>query len=103
MRYAIFIVERKLIKWNQIVKRKMTNKRKNIAILFLWMGTFLNPLGFAELAAIIMKTTGWDYWTTMHLFYVLAVAFYVVSFYLFKLNPIRFARDKVKKIFKKKV
>jgi len=77
--------------------------RKNIAILFLWIGTFLNPLGFAELAAGIMKITGWDYWTTMHLFYALAAVSYVVSFYLFKINPFKLILGKIKKVFSKKV
>lgn len=75
--------------------------RKNIGIFLLWIGTFLNPLGFAELAAGIMKITGWDYWTTMHLFYVLAAVSYVGFFYLLKINPLKFIIDRIKNIFKK--
>jgi hypothetical protein len=76
--------------------------RKNIGILLLWVGTFINPLGFAELAAGIMEVTGWGYWTTMHLFYVLAAASYLGFFYFLKINPFKIVKEKIKLIFNKK-
>lgn len=99
MRYAIFIVERKLIKWNQTVQGIMRN-RKNIGILFLMIATFLNPFGYAELFALVMNFTG-DYWTTTYIFYVLAFLSFLVSFYLLRINPIALIREKIKVLFKK--
>jgi hypothetical protein len=78
----------------------MSNRRKNIGILFLMIATFLNPFGYAELFALVMKLSG-DYWTTTYIFYVLASLSFLVSFYLLKINPIKHVNDKLKKIFKK--
>jgi len=78
----------------------MTNRRKNIGILFLMIATFLNPLGFSELFALVMKLSG-DYWITTYIFYVLALLSFLVSFYLLKINPIKVAKEKFKKILKK--
>jgi len=89
-------VKQKLIKWNQTQKGIMIN-RKNIGILLLWVGTFLNPFGFAELTSLVMKMTGWEYWTTMHLFYVLAALSYLGFFFLLKINPIKIIKEKLKK------
>jgi arginine exporter protein ArgO len=74
--------------------------RKNIGILCLMIATFLNPFGYAELFALVMKFTG-DYWTTTYIFYALAVVFFSVAFYLLRINPIALIREKIKVLFKK--
>ena len=99
MEYSI--VERKLIKWNQTVQGIMRN-RKNIGILCLMIATFLNPFGYAELFALVMKLSG-DYWITTYIFYVLASLFFLLSFVLLKINPIELILGKIKKVFSKKV
>jgi len=96
----MLIVKPKLIKWNQIVRRIMRN-RKNIGILFLMIATFLNPFGYAELFALVMNFTG-DYWTTTYIFYVLAFLSFLVSFYLLRINPFKLVRDKIKAFLSKK-
>lgn len=80
----------------------MTNRRRNIGWMFMMIATFLNPLGYAELVAGIMKATGWDYWTTTHLLYVLAGLSFCVAFLFLKINPVKFLREKIKSLFKKK-
>jgi len=79
----------------------MTNRRKNIGIIFLMIATFLNPLGYDVVFAMVMKLTG-DYWITTYIFYVLASLFFLFSFYLLKINPIARAKDRLRKILKKK-
>jgi hypothetical protein len=65
------------------------------------IATFLNPFGYAELFALAMKYTG-DYWITTYIFYVLAALFFLAAFYLLKLNPVKFLRERVGKLFSKK-
>lgn len=96
------IVERKRVKWNLIVREIMTNKRRNIGVLCLMIGTFLNPLGYAEALAAVMTLTGLDYWTTTYIFYAFAVLFFLASFFLLKINPISRIRGKIKMLRKKK-
>ena len=76
------------------------SNRKKIGVMCLTVGTFLNPLGYAEAIAGTMELTGWDYWTTTHLFYVLAFLLLSASFYLLKINPITFARENIGKLIK---
>jgi hypothetical protein len=80
----------------------MTNRRKNMGLICLMIATFLNPFGYAELFAMVMKLSG-DYWTTTYIFYVLASLFFLLSFVFLKINPIKLIIGKVKMIFKKKV
>ena len=74
--------------------------RKNIGIVCLTLGTFLNPLGYAEAVAGVMKITGMGYWGTTYLFYALAFLLLSASFYLLKINPITFARENIGKLIK---
>ena len=67
----------------------------------LTLGTFLNPLGYAEAVAGVMKLTGMDYWNTTYLFYVLAFLLLSASFYLLKLNPITLIRERLRRLLKK--
>lgn len=62
------------------------------------IATFLNPLGYDVAFAAVMRVTG-DYWTTTYIFYVLAVLFFLLSFYLLKISPIKLIIEKTKKIF----
>lgn len=80
----------------------MTNKRRNIGWMLMMVATFLNPLGYAELVALIMKFSGWDYWTTTHFLYVLAVLFFSSAFFVLKINPFKMIAGKLGKIFSKK-
>jgi len=75
----------------------MTN-RKNIGVISLMIATFLNPMGYDIAFAAMMKLTG-DYWTTTYIFYMLALLFFLLSFYLLKINPIKLILVKTKKIF----
>lgn len=73
----------------------MTNRRKNIGVICLMIATFLNPLGYDVAFASVMRLTG-DYWTTTYIFYALAVSFFLLSFYLLKLNPIEAIKKSIK-------
>lgn len=74
--------------------------RKNIGIVCLMIATFLNPFGYAELFALAMSYIG-DYWTTTYIFYVLAVLFFLASFYLLRINPLTMIKEKFFNLFKK--
>jgi hypothetical protein len=80
----------------------MTNRRKNMGIIFLMIATFLNPLGYDVVFAEVMKLTG-DYWTTTYIFYVLAFLSFLLSFSLLKVNPIKRMRERLRNLFKKRV
>jgi amino acid transporter len=74
----------------------MTNeKRKKIGVWCLVIATFLNPFGFTELFAMVMKLSG-DYWVTTYIFYTLAFLFFLLSFYFLRINPIKRGKEKVK-------
>lgn len=64
------------------------------------IATFLNPFGYAELFALAMSYIG-DYWTTTYIFYVLAVLFFLASFYLLRINPLTMIKEKFFNLFKK--
>ncbi len=87
-----FIVERKLIKWNQTVQGIMRN-RKNIGVLFLMMGMFFCPIGFDAATAVVMKLTG-DYWTTMSIFYLLSASFFGAYFFVAKINVFKYIKNR---------
>lgn len=93
-------VERKKFKWILIGVNVM-NRRRNIGTICLAIAVFLNPLGFAELAALIMNVFSIDYWTTMHIFYVSAFLFFLLYLFLYDINPIKLIIGKIKMIFRK--
>ena len=99
LRYAIFKVERIHFKWKQIVAI-MRNRRKSIGTICLMAGMFFNPLGYAEIFALVMKISG-DYWTTAYIFYVLAFLFFSLSIVLLKVNPIKRIIEKIRNYSKK--
>ena len=75
--------------------------RKNIGTLFLAIGMFFNPFGYAELFAMVMKLTR-DYWITAYIFYALAFLFFSLSFVFLNINPFKLILVKLKKVFAKK-
>jgi hypothetical protein len=71
---------------------KVINREKT-ATLFLFLGTFFNPLGYDALLKWLMDTTG-SYWFSISIFYLVSVSCFILYFYLAKMNPL--------KIFKRK-
>lgn len=71
----------------------MTNRRKNMGILFLMMGAFFCPIGFDAATAVVMKWTG-DYWITMSIFYLLSALFFGFYFYLHKINVLKYIKNR---------
>jgi hypothetical protein len=63
-----------------------TNQR--MGTICLMIGMFLNPFGYDILTKMVMDITG-SYWTTMHIFYLLAGLFFGLSFYFYRTNPIK--------------
>ena len=71
---------------------KFLNREKT-ATLFLFLGTFFNPLGYDAILKWLMDTTG-SYWFSIFVFYLVSVSFFILYFVLSKTNPL--------KIFKRK-
>jgi hypothetical protein len=62
--------------------------RKKLGTMSLVVASFLNPFGYDILVYKMTQLTG-DYWTTMHILYVLAVLFFILFFLLYRINPIK--------------
>ena len=71
--------------------------RKKLGTICLIIASFLNPFGYDLLVYKLTQLTG-DYWTTMHILYVLAALFFILFFICYKINPIKNLKDKHKKI-----
>jgi len=71
---------------------KFLNRDKT-ATLFLFLGTFFNPLGYDAILKWLMDTTG-SYWFSISIFYLVSVSFFILYFYFAKINPL--------KVFKRK-
>lgn len=74
--------------------------RKKIGTICLVIATFLNPFGYDLLVYRLTQLTG-NYWTTMHILYVLAALFFILFFICYKVNPLEHIKNKHKKITKK--
>jgi len=71
--------------------------RKKLGTICLIIASFLNPFGYDLLVYKLTQLTG-DYWTTMHILYVLAGLFFILFFICYKINPIKNLKAKHKKI-----
>jgi hypothetical protein len=71
---------------------KVVNREK-LATLFLFLGTFFNPMGYDALLKWLMDVTG-SYWFSISIFYLVSLCFFTLYFLFGKVNPL--------KIFKKK-
>jgi hypothetical protein len=80
------------------------NRKKNLAVLFLMVATFLNPLGFDILFKMILDWTG-SYWLTTGIFYLGSASFFGLYFWLSGKRPvsylIRILKEKLSKVKKK--
>lgn len=59
--------------------------KKAIGNIFVTIAMFVNPLGYDLVVYGITKLTN-DYWTTMIIMYVLAISFYSLFIYLYKIS-----------------
>jgi TRAP-type C4-dicarboxylate transport system permease small subunit len=71
--------------------------RKKLGTLCLVIASFLNPFGYDLLVYKLTQLTG-NYWTTMHILYVLAALFFILFFIFYRINPIKHIKDEHKKI-----
>jgi len=62
--------------------------REKTATLFLFLGTFFNPLGYDALLKWLMDTTG-SYWFSISIFYLLSLSCFISYFALAKINPFK--------------
>jgi len=62
--------------------------RNKTATLFLFLGTFFNPLGYDALLKFLIDTTG-SYWFSISIFYLLSVVCFISYFVLAKVNPLK--------------
>ena len=74
--------------------------RKRLGTLCLVIATFLNPFGYDILVYRLTLLTK-DYWTTMHILYVLAALFFTLFFVFYRKNPFRVLLVKIKNITEK--
>lgn len=78
-----------------IVMNEVT--RKKLGTICLIIASFLNPFGYDLLVYKLTQLTG-DYWTTMHILYVLAALFFILFFIFYRINPIKNIKEKHDKI-----
>jgi hypothetical protein len=74
--------------------------RKRLGTLCLVIATFLNPFGYDILVYRLTLLTK-DYWTTMHILYVLAGLFFTLFFVFYRKNPFRVLLVKINNITEK--
>lgn len=81
------------------------NRKKNLAVLFLMIATFFNPLGFDILFKMVLDATG-SYWLTTGIFYLASASFFGLYFWLSGKKPvtylIRILKEKLAKVKLKK-
>jgi hypothetical protein len=66
---------------------KVINREK-LATLFLFLGTFFNPMGYDAILKWLIDTTG-SYWFSISIFYLLSLFFFILYFIFAKLNPLK--------------
>jgi hypothetical protein len=74
--------------------------RKKIGTFCLVIATFLNPFGYDLLVYRLTQLTD-NYWTTMHILYVLAALFFILFFICYRINPLTHIKERHNKITKK--
>jgi hypothetical protein len=74
------------------------NKEKT-ATFFLFLGTFLNPLGYDALLKWLIDTTG-SYWYSIFIFYLLSASCFTLYFCFAKVNPLKIFKIKLRKTSK---
>jgi len=74
---------------------KVVNREKT-ATLFLFLGTFFNPMGYDAALKWLMDTTG-SYWFSISIFYLISLCFFILYFIFAKINPLKLIRIKKKK------
>ena len=75
-------------------------KNKKMATICLMRGMCFNPFGYDILVKLILDLTN-SYWTTMGIFYLVAVFWFGLSFYYSKVNPIIVIKEWATDLFKK--
>ena len=71
---------------------KVLNREKT-ATLFLFLGTFFNPMGYDAILKWLMDATG-SYWLSISIFYLLSAFCFISYFILSKVNPLRLIKFK---------
>ena len=72
---------------------KYLNKEK-LATLFIFLGTFFNPLGYDALLKFLIDMTG-SYWFSISIFYLLSASCYILYFFFAKVNPLNLFKFKL--------
>ena len=63
-------------------------KKKHLTHIFLTIGLFLNPFGY-DLVVYGINSLTHEYWLTMGIMYGLAISFFLLFAYCYKINPIK--------------
>ena len=71
---------------------KVINKEKT-ATLFLFLGTFFNPLGYDALLKFLIDATG-SYWFSISIFYLVSASCFTLYFLFAKINPLNWFKRK---------
>jgi hypothetical protein len=66
----------------------MRINREKTATLFLFLGTFFNPMGYDAALKWLMDTTG-SYWFSISIFYLISLSCFISYFLLAKINPLK--------------
>jgi hypothetical protein len=64
------------------------------------IGMFFNPFGYDILMKMLLDLTG-SYWTTIGIFYLVAVLFFGLSFYYSRVNPVVVIKEWIQELFNK--
>jgi len=75
-------------------------KKKHLTHIFLTIGLFLNPFGYDLVVYGINQLLN-DYWLTMGVMYGLAISFFLMFAYCYKINPIKIFTYKLKQLLYK--
>ena len=72
-------------------------KKEKLATLFLFLGTFFNPLGYDVVLKYLIDTTG-SYWYSISIFYLVSASCFILYFFLANINPLFWLKRKPKRI-----
>lgn len=74
--------------------------KKHLGHIFLTIGLFLNPFGY-DLVVYGINSLTHEYWLTMGIMYCLAITFFLLFAYLYKINPIKMFMHNLKLLYNK--
>jgi hypothetical protein len=74
---------------------RIIKNREKTATIFLFLGTFFNPMGYDAILKFLIDRTG-SYWGSISIFYLVSASCFIFYFYLAKINPLNLFKLKRK-------